>query len=58
MPLIRQLKVGQVRPAAPPSLAGLERYLGSRLIPGIGPAIAGRIVAHFGFGPDEIQVLS
>jgi len=44
----RQLKVGQVRPVAPTSLAGLERYLGSGLIPGVGPAIAGRIVAHFG----------
>jgi exodeoxyribonuclease V alpha subunit len=44
----RQLKVVQVRPVVPTSLAGLERYLGSGLIPGIGPAIAGRIVAHFG----------
>jgi len=44
----RQLKVVQVRPVAPTSLAGLERYLGSGLISGVGPAIAGRIVAHFG----------
>jgi len=44
----RQLKVVQVRPVVPTSLVGLERYLGSGLIPGIGPAIAGRIVAHFG----------
>lgn len=44
----RQLKVVQVRPVVPTSLAGLERYLGSGLIPGVGPAIAGRIVAHFG----------
>ena len=44
----RQLKVAQVRPVVPTSLAGLERYLGSGLIPGVGPAIAGRIVAHFG----------
>ena len=44
----RQFKVVQVRPVAPTSLAGLERYLGSGLIPGVGPAIAGRIVAHFG----------
>ncbi len=44
----RQLKVVQVRPVTPTSLAGLERYLGSGLIPGIGTAIAGRIVAHFG----------
>ncbi len=44
----RQLKVAQVRPVVPTSLAGLERYLGSGLISGVGPAIAGRIVAHFG----------
>jgi len=44
----RQLKVVQVRPVTPTSLAGLERYLGSGLISGIGTAIAGRIVAHFG----------
>jgi len=51
----RQLKVVQVRPVVPTSLAGLERYLGSGLIPGIGPAIAGRIVAHF--GPSTSHVL-
>ncbi len=44
----RQLKVAQVRPAAITSLAGLERYLDGGLIEGVGPAIAGRIVAHFG----------
>jgi exodeoxyribonuclease V alpha subunit len=51
----RQLKVAQVRPAAITSLAGLERYLGSGLIAGVGPAIAGRIVAHF--GPATAHVL-
>ena len=51
----RQLKVAQVRPAAITSLAGLERYLGSGLIAGVGPAIAGRIVAHF--GPTTAHVL-
>ncbi len=35
---------------APETLVGLERYLGSGLIPGIGPAIAKRIVAAFGMG--------
>jgi exodeoxyribonuclease V alpha subunit len=51
----RQLKVAQVRPAAITSLAGLERYLGSGLIAGVGPAIAARIVAHF--GPSTSHVL-
>jgi len=44
----RQLKVVQVRPAAITTLAGLERDLGSGHIPGVGPAIAARIAAHFG----------
>ncbi len=43
-----QFKVVQTRPVAPTSLAGLERYLGSGLIPGVGPVLAERIVAHFG----------
>jgi exodeoxyribonuclease V alpha subunit len=33
---------------APETLVGLERYLGSGLIPGIGPAFAKRIVSAFG----------
>ncbi len=32
----------------PESRAGLERYLGSGLIPGVGPGIAQRIAEHFG----------
>lgn len=51
----RQLKVVQVRPAAITSLAGLERYLSSGHIPGVGPAIAARIVAYF--GPTTAHVL-
>ncbi len=44
----RQFKVAQVRPAAITSLAGLARYLGGGHIPGVGPVLAERIVAHFG----------
>jgi exodeoxyribonuclease V alpha subunit len=33
---------------APETLVGLERYLGSGLIPGVGPAFAKRIVSAFG----------
>ena len=32
----------------PATLTGLEKYLGSGLIKGIGPVTARRIVAHFG----------
>ncbi len=46
----RQFKVAQVRPAAITSLAGLTRYLGGGHIPGVGPVLAERIVAHFGTG--------
>ncbi|MBW8012931.1 MAG: ATP-dependent RecD-like DNA helicase [Chloroflexi bacterium] len=35
----------QIRPA---SIEGLRRYLGSGLLKGIGPKLAGRIVDHFG----------
>jgi exodeoxyribonuclease V alpha subunit len=40
---------------APETLVGLERYLGSGLIPGIGPAFAKRIVSAFGM--DSLAML-
>lgn len=40
---------------APETLIGLERYLGSGLIPGIGPAFAKRIVSAFGM--DSLAML-
>ncbi len=40
---------------APETLLGLERYLGSGLIPGIGPAFAKRIVSAFGM--DSLSML-
>lgn len=50
---------------APETLVGLERYLGSGLIPGIGPAFAKRIVSAFGMGslamldhePDRLKLI-
>jgi exodeoxyribonuclease V alpha subunit len=42
-----QLKVQSLVPVAPSTLDGLARYLGSGIIPGVGPAFAQRIVDHF-----------
>ena len=39
----------------PRTVAGLEQYLGSGLVPGIGPGFARRIVSHFGL--DTLEVL-
>ena len=44
----RQLRVKHFRALLPTSARGIERYLGSGLIPGIGPKLAERIVAKFG----------
>lgn len=43
-----QLRVDTLVPVEPDTLVGLERYLGSGLIPGIGPGFAKRIVEVFG----------
>ncbi len=43
-----QFQVSFYRETRPATLAGLEKYLGSGLIEGIGPVTAKRIVAHFG----------
>jgi exodeoxyribonuclease V alpha subunit len=43
-----QFRVENFAPEAPRTEEGLARYLGSGLIPGIGPALAGRIVERFG----------
>lgn len=51
----RQLKVDTMEALAPAGLAGLERYLGSGLIKGIGPATAKKLVEHF--GEDVLEVL-
>jgi len=44
----KQLKVKSFRIASPTTLLGIERFLASGLIAGIGPELAKRIVEHFG----------
>ena len=44
----RQFQVTHAQETKPATLTGLEKYLGSGLIKGIGPVTARRIVAHFG----------
>ena len=43
-----QFKVSEFSSAAPESLAGIEKYLGSGLVKGVGPVMAERIVKKFG----------
>ncbi|MGC4094233.1 MAG: ATP-dependent RecD-like DNA helicase [Polyangiaceae bacterium] len=50
-----QLRADVIVPLEPNTLVGLERYLGSGLIPGVGPALAKRIVEAFGL--DTLSVL-
>ena len=44
----QQFQVVHAQETKPATLTGLEKYLGSGLIKGIGPLTARRIVAHFG----------
>jgi exodeoxyribonuclease V alpha subunit len=44
----QQFQVLHAQETRPATLTGLEKYLGSGLIKGIGPVTARRIVAHFG----------
>lgn len=44
----KQFRATHAHESAPATLKGLERYLGSGLIKGIGPEMAARIVRHFG----------
>ncbi len=50
----QQFQVVFAQETKPATLTGLEKYLGSGLIKGIGPVTAGRIVAHFGLETLEI----
>ncbi len=43
----RQFEVAQSRMSAPATLKGMEKYLASGLIHGIGPKFASKIVTHF-----------
>ncbi len=50
----RQLQVDSCIPDYPATAEGIERYLGSGLIKGIGPVMAERIVARFGESSLEV----
>jgi len=43
-----QFQVTQYRETKPATLTGIEKYLGSGLIKGVGPVTAKRVVSHFG----------
>ncbi|MBD2123714.1 ATP-dependent RecD-like DNA helicase [Trichocoleus sp. FACHB-262] len=49
-----QFEVTYYRETKPATLTGIEKYLGSGLIKGIGPVTAKRIVAHFGLETLEV----
>jgi exodeoxyribonuclease V alpha subunit len=51
----RQFRVTSYRTVTPATLEGIEKYLGSGLIPGIGKGMAARLVAHFGH--DTLEVI-
>ncbi len=51
----RQFKADSVRTVLPATIAGLEKYLGSGLIKGVGPVTAHRIVRKFGL--DTLHVI-
>ncbi len=44
----KQFVVDEMRSVLPATVAGIEKYLGSGLVKGVGPVTAKRIVAHFG----------
>jgi exodeoxyribonuclease V alpha subunit len=50
----RQLKVDSYMTRSPETRVGIERYLGSGLIPGIGPELAKRLVERFGLETLEV----
>ena len=49
-----QLRVETLVPIDPDTVVGLEKYLGSGVIPGIGPALAKRIVGTFGMSALDV----
>jgi exodeoxyribonuclease V alpha subunit len=51
----RQFEVDSFTTVLPATVQGIERYLGSGLIKGIGPRMAARIVEHF--GADTLRVI-
>jgi exodeoxyribonuclease V alpha subunit len=51
----RQFEVESYTTVLPATIQGIQRYLGSGLVKGIGPVFAQRIVAHFGL--DTLRVI-
>jgi len=51
----RQFRINTYQLRAPETLVGIERFLGSGVIPGIGPELARRLVGHFGM--DTLEVI-
>src|SRR3954471_11596133 len=49
-----QFRALDSRPAPPATTQGMRRYLGSGLVKGVGPVMAGRIVDAFGEGTFEV----
>jgi exodeoxyribonuclease V alpha subunit len=49
-----QFQVTNYKETKPATLTGIEKYLGSGLIKGVGPVTAKRIVAHFGLSTLDI----
>jgi exodeoxyribonuclease V alpha subunit len=52
----RQFKAVFVRISPPNTLTGIERYLGSGMVKGIGPAYAGRLVKAFGYRTNPLDL--
>ena len=50
----KQFVVERMRTVLPATIAGIEKYLGSGLIKGVGPVTAKRIVRHFGVATLEV----
>ena len=44
----KQFSVARMRSVLPATVVGIEKYLGSGLVRGVGPVTAKRVVAHFG----------
>jgi len=44
----RQFRASTCLPLAPETLKGMEKFLGSGVVPGVGPVMAGRLVKRFG----------
>ncbi|KWV30238.1 SF1B family DNA helicase RecD2 [Micromonospora rifamycinica] len=51
----RQFEVDSYTTVLPATIQGIQRYLGSGLVKGIGPVFAERIVAHFGL--DTLRII-